>query len=97
MSSYLKKYTGYSSGSFMGRDDGYPEDRYEMFTSNEELARQHGTCKNEEYFIATPVNMSEIQTMVNKTNKEIKKRKDDQEKVYDEQKFQELKKKLGKE
>lgn len=48
---YRKHYTGNVTGSFAGRDDGYPEPRIRQYTNIEDLARDHGTEADESYEI----------------------------------------------
>lgn len=47
---YLKVYTGSVTGSFMGRDDGHPEQKYKMYDNLNDLLREYGTKKDEQYF-----------------------------------------------
>lgn len=52
---YLKTYTSYTSGSYAGRDDGYPTTSYQTFGSFDELAKSYGKKPNEKYFQLTPI------------------------------------------
>lgn len=58
---FLKIYTGIISGSFAGRDDGYPETRYATYNSVDDLARDFGKEANERIYALTPVDMHHLQ------------------------------------
>ena len=42
MGKVLKVWQGVTSGSYAGRDDGYPETKYQVYDSMRDLARDYG-------------------------------------------------------
>lgn len=50
---YMKTWTGVITGSFAGREDGYPTTKETMYNSLEELARDYGTKPDEKYYKIT--------------------------------------------
>lgn len=62
---YLKMFEGTSSGSYMGRDDGYAETKYKSFSSIEALAKEFGQNKGEQYFTLVPVTKEALEVEVN--------------------------------
>lgn len=83
---YLKQYMGVTEGSFMGRDDGYPETKNVTFDDLESLSSQFGTKKDEKYYQLIPIDIktlegevNEIKELQDKEKKEAKKKSiDDQ-------------------
>lgn len=51
---YLATFMGYSSGTFMGRDDGHPERKYRVLDSDEDL----------DSFLASQQDLSGIQVFM---------------------------------
>lgn len=61
---YLKTWMGFTSGSYAGRDDGYPQEKSRTFTDLDELARSFGSEKNERYFKVEEVNIVDLKNEV---------------------------------
>ena len=60
---YLKTYDGVITGSFMGRDDGYPETKYEFYDNIEDMAKSYGSERREQFFEVSRLNFLEIKEM----------------------------------
>lgn len=70
MTQYLKIWMGTTSGSYHGRDDGYPERKSRIYSSIGELAKQHGTQSNENYYKLEEVDYDEMEDLIEKTLEE---------------------------
>lgn len=47
---YLKTWEGKTSGSFLGRDDGYPETKMVIYSSLKDISRDFGTRSCEVHY-----------------------------------------------
>ena len=61
---YLKQYEGVTSGSFAGRDDGYPETKFMTFSDVVSLSKDYGKRKDEQYFKLVPIAKEELEKEV---------------------------------
>lgn len=93
---FLKTWQGVTSGTLGGRDDGYPEIKYRVYDSVEQLARDYGTSRDEKYFILTPVDADEIEHKVKQAKEANRVRNEELQRRKDEDEFVRLKNKLGK-
>lgn len=64
MVKYLKTYKGLTTGSYMGRDDGYPTTYHQTFDSIEKLAKSYGKEKGEKYYELNELLPKEIECKV---------------------------------
>jgi hypothetical protein len=97
----MKTWMGVTSGTYMGRDDGYPEKKYRHYDSIEELAKDFGEHSDEEYFELTEVHPADMRVLVKETlEKQNEKRKEDKKAKIEKQieemnkQFKDLKKQL---
>ena len=98
---WRKHYTGYTSGSHLGRDDGYPEPRTRRYTSIEALAQDHGT-KDKEWYEAVSeeacrLTLEQVLDMVDAGNEARHLKAAQAQRKADEAEFALLAKRLGKE
>lgn len=91
---YLKVWEGVTSGSFAGRNDGYPETKYTVYNSLEDLSRHFGKCKNERYYKLERVGNSELEKVVKEVQEEMAIKKEEQKKLQIEKEMEKLKKEL---
>lgn len=54
---YLKVWMGVTSGSYLGRNDGYPERKFSVIENLDDLVR--GFDDNAEYYILEKVDLTE--------------------------------------
>lgn len=90
----LKTYEGVTSGTFMGRDDGYPVTRMVVYADFADAAPGYGTCKDEKYFwmdVIDPTYMERCISNIKKLHEEEQRRK---EREKDEAELNRLKEKL---
>jgi hypothetical protein len=57
---YLKTYEGVTSGTHMGRDDGYPETKVVTYTNIEDLEKGYAKQKKEQYYILVPMDDAKL-------------------------------------
>ena len=69
---YLKTWTGVTSGSYAGRDDGYPVEKSRTFTDLDELARSFGSEKNEKYFKVQEISVADLKNEIAESLKKQK-------------------------
>lgn len=50
MTKYLKMWTGRTTGTIAGRDDGYPTTKYIVFNSFEDMLETYGGSPDESYY-----------------------------------------------
>ena len=60
MLKYLKTYEGLTSGTHMGRDDGYPETKVVTYTSIEGLENGYAKQKKEQYYMLVPMDDAKL-------------------------------------
>lgn len=60
MTKILKTYMGVVTGSYMGRDDGQPQEKQVIYSDMARLARDFGTKTNEAYYSVEPVDVTPI-------------------------------------
>lgn len=58
---YLKQYDGITSGSYMGRDDGYAETKSIVYSDLTTLTKDFGNEKNEKYYLLSPIGIEDIE------------------------------------
>lgn len=91
---YLKTWTGVTTGSFAGRDDGFPETKYRVYNSLESLARGFRSFKDERHYKLERMNDNELEEIVKEIREENKKRKEKERKVKLRSEIQDLQKEL---
>jgi hypothetical protein len=92
---YLKTYTTYTTGTLGGRDDGYPYTAKQTFDNMEELAKAHGTKRDEKYFIIKEVEQEAFLEEIYKIKEEIAKKKEEEERERKMKQLRQLQKELG--
>lgn len=96
---YRKHWTGRSSGSPYGRDDGYPEPRITNYLKPEILAADHGKHQDERYEIVLetirPLQGDELEALVNAGKAKIEADRIAEEHERDMAEFERLKRKLN--
>ena len=55
---YLKTWMGVTSGTYMGRDDGYPERKFQVIETLDDLVRTYDP--RAQYFALSPVDVSTV-------------------------------------
>lgn len=91
---YVKIYLGVVTGSYAGRDDGYPEVKHKLYDNLEELAADP-TIEDEtiyELHVCTP----HIATLISQTRERLALQKKSDERAEKEKLFEKLKHELGK-
>ena len=64
---YLKTWVGRTSGSHLGRDDGYPEDKSQVIESLDELVRTYSDAAK--YYKLEPVDVKSAVSAIKDLNK----------------------------
>lgn len=70
MTKYLKTWTGLTTGTLAGRDDGHPITKYKFFNSFDDLLKTHGSDPDEKYFKLVDI-QNEVEKEIYKDSKEI--------------------------
>lgn len=91
---YLKTYMGVTSGSYAGRDDGYPEMKYVLYNSIDELARDFGKQRDEKYYSVSELDKNVFHDNVKKTLEKQKGKAKEQKKTDIESQIKSLQKEL---
>jgi hypothetical protein len=68
----LKTYMGVTTGTPMGRDDGYPEKKTVLYGDFDSVSSGYGTKKQEEYFLLIPIETERIEFEVHEYKAEQK-------------------------
>ncbi|PLS19533.1 hypothetical protein CVD28_03705 [Bacillus sp. M6-12] len=97
MRKYLKSYTAITSGTMAGRDDGYPYTAYQVYNDIEEVAKFHGTRRDEQYFEIHAVNEEEFQKEIQLAKERIEAKKQEEERAKKQKQLEKLKAELGEE
>jgi hypothetical protein len=92
---YLKSFTAITSGTMAGRDDGYPYTDYHVYNSIEDVAKYHGTRRDEQYFEIHAVNEEEFEKEIQLTKERIQEKKNEEERAKKVKQLEELKVELG--
>lgn len=92
---FLKLYEGVTSGTFMGREDGYPETKYVVYSDIRLLARDFGKQKDERYFVLVPMSAEQLDYNVKQELAAIEQEKQATQRQKDLAEFNRLKEKLG--
>ena len=91
---YLKTWMGVTSGSYMGRDDGYPE--LKMAILNEDgIAHNFGTKNQERYFKLEELKGEEFEKMISAKQDVLEAEKKQKEKAKLLEELENLKKKIS--
>jgi len=61
---FLKTYSGFTSGTLGGRNDGYLETKYVTYDSFEKLVENYGSKSNECYYSLTPIDEDNLNNAV---------------------------------
>lgn len=93
---FLKQYEGVTSGSFMGRDDGYSETKYVTYASIDALSKDFGKRKEEYYFKLVPISKEELEKEVATSLETQRDEAKNKQKVKLEQQIQQLQNELKK-
>lgn len=67
MAIYLKKWQGFITGSFAGRDDGYPETKLALIESLDDLVASYNP--KAEYFCLEKVDVASVVRAIKDLNK----------------------------
>jgi len=87
---YLITYMGDRTGSFMGRDDGYPELKTVLVENDADLLKYKG--KDIKYYLLSPVDVTNIiQKEVRKQREELERRQKRKEEALSKLSLQERK------
>lgn len=95
MQKYLKSYTAITSGTMAGRDDGYPYTAHQVYNNIEEVAKYHGTKRDEQYFEIHAVNEEAFQKEVQLAKERIETKKKEEERDKKLKELAKLKAELG--
>lgn len=95
MRQYLKTYTEITSGTMAGRDDGYPYTELRLLKDMNEVAKYHGTKRDEKYFVVEAVNEKEFETELQIAKEQIEEEKKEAELAKKRKVLAELKAELG--
>lgn len=95
MKKYLKSYTAITSGTMAGRDDGYPYTVYQVYNDIEEVAKYHGTKREEQYFEIHAVNEEEFAKEIKQAKERIEEKKKEKERAKKLKQLEQLKAELG--
>lgn len=69
----LKVYTGITSGTLGGRDDGHPVTKYKLYNSVDDLVNVYNIHHNEQYFELKEIPMDKMVSLV-RSSLQIKER-----------------------
>lgn len=92
---YLKIWQGVISNSFAGRDDGYPETKYQVFTNIFDLAKNFGKNNDERYYQLQSVDNEKLEIIVKIVLEEDKRQQKDVEKQKKMEQYLKLKEELN--
>jgi hypothetical protein len=93
MKRYLKSYDAIATGS--EREYGYSYTDYQVFNSIEEVAKYHGTKRDEKYFEIHSVNEEDFQREIQKAKERIEEQRREEEIARKRRQLEELKAELG--
>lgn len=91
---YLKTWTTLTTGSYAGRDDGYPIEKSQVFNTLPELARSYGTQKNESYYALQELNHKDLMKAVESSLTEQQERAKEKKKKEIEDKIKKMQNEL---
>lgn len=97
MKGYLKSFTAITSGTMAGREDGYPYTDYHVYNNIEEVAKYHGTRRDEKYYEIHAVNEEEFQKEIQQAKEQIEAKKQAEERAKKMKELKKLKEELGEE
>lgn len=91
---YLKIWEGVITGSMAGRDDGFPETKYSVYNSLEDLSRGFRKNKDERYYKLERINDSELEKAVNDFREKQAIEREKERKIKIKNRIKELEKEL---
>ena len=97
MRQFLKTYTALTTGTMAGRDDGYPYTKLQLLKDMNEVAKCHGTKKDEQYYVVEAVNPTEFEKELQKAKEQIVEEKKKAERDKKIKELERLKAELGEE
>jgi hypothetical protein len=91
----LQVYQGVSSGSYMGRDDGYPETKLHLFNDLAAIVPFFGRSSSEQYYELTPIDSADLSKQVEAIKAIYEADKKEKQRQLDLAEFERLSKKLS--
>lgn len=91
---YLKIWEGIITGSIAGRDDGYPETKYSVYNSLEDLSISFGKFKDEKHYKLEKINDDELEKIVRDFREKQAIQKEEERKIKIKKRIKELEEEL---